>query len=58
MMTDIEIAKAAKPRHIREVAADLSIPEEALEYYGKYKAKLEEDYIRSVSERPDGKLVH
>ena len=57
MMTDIEIAKAAKPRHIREVAADLSIPEEALEYYGKYKAKLEEDYIRSVSERPDGKLV-
>ena len=57
MMTDIEIAKAAKPRHIREVAADLSIPEEALEYYGKYKAKLEEDYIRSVSERPNGKLV-
>ena len=57
MMTDIEIAKAAKPRHIREVAADLSIPEEALEYYGKYKAKLEEDYIRSISERPDGKLV-
>ena len=57
MMTDIEIAKAAKPRHIREVAADLSIPEEALEYYGKFKAKLEEDYIRSVSERPDGKLV-
>ena len=31
MMTDIEIAKAAKPRHIREVAADLSIPEEAPE---------------------------
>ncbi|MCI8815783.1 MAG: formate--tetrahydrofolate ligase [Angelakisella sp.] len=57
MMTDIEIAKAAAPRHIREVAADLSIPEDALEYYGKYKAKLEEGYIRSVADRPDGKLV-
>ena len=57
MMTDIEIAKAASPRHIREVAAALSIPEDALEYYGKYKAKLEEGYIRSVADRPDGKLV-
>ena len=57
MMTDIEIAKAAAPRHIREVAADLSIPEDALEYYGKYKAKLEEGYIRSVAARPDGKLA-
>ena len=57
MMTDIEIAKSASPLHIREVAAGLGIPEDALEYYGKYKAKLEEGFIRQMENRPDGKLV-
>ncbi len=57
MLTDIEIAKAAHPRPIRQVAEDLGIPEEALEYYGKYKAKIDEGFIRSVSDRPDGRLV-
>ena len=57
MLTDIEIAKAAHPRPIRQVAEDLGIPEEALEYYGKYKAKIGEDFIRSVENRPDGRLV-
>ena len=57
MLTDIEIAKAAHPRPIRQVAEDLGVPEDALEYYGRYKAKLEEGYIRSLEGRPDGKLV-
>jgi formate--tetrahydrofolate ligase len=57
MLTDIEIAKAAHPRPIRQVAEDLGIPEDALEYYGKYKAKIDEGFIRSVAGRPDGKLV-
>ena len=57
MLTDIEIAKAAHPRPICQVAEDLGIPEEALEYYGKYKAKIGEDFIRSVENRPDGRLV-
>ena len=57
MMTDIEIAKSASPLHIREVAAGLGIPEDALEYYGKYKAKLEEGFIRQMENRPNGKLV-
>jgi formate--tetrahydrofolate ligase len=37
---DLEIAQAAHPRHIREIAAKLAIPEDDLEYYGKYKSKL------------------
>jgi formate--tetrahydrofolate ligase len=38
--SDIEIAQAAKIRHIKEIAAKIGIAEEDLEYYGKYKAKL------------------
>lgn len=37
---DLEIAQAAAIRHIREIAAKVNIPEDDLEYYGKYKAKL------------------
>ena len=40
MKTDIQIAQEAEMIHIREVAAQLSIPEDDLELYGKYKAKL------------------
>ena len=43
--SDIEIAQEAKLLHIREVAAKLGIEEDDLEYYGKYKAKLSEEYI-------------
>lgn len=39
-MTDIEIAHSVSPVHIKEVAAKINIQEEALEYYGKYKAKI------------------
>lgn len=39
-MTDIQIAQSITPQHIRQVAAQLSIHEEHLEYYGKDKAKL------------------
>ena len=45
MKSDIEIAQAAKMQHISEIAAKLNIPEEKLEYYGKYKAKLPLDLI-------------
>jgi formate--tetrahydrofolate ligase len=40
MMTDIEIAQSATPKHISEVAAYLGISEDVLELYGKYKAKI------------------
>ena len=45
MKSDIEIAQAANMLHIKEVAAKLDIPEDKLEYYGKYKAKLPLDLI-------------
>ena len=57
MKSDIEIAKEAQMVHIREVAAKLDIPEDDLELYGKYKAKLSDELIRRVSDRKDGKLI-
>lgn len=40
MLSDIEIAESAKLKDIRDVAAQLSLTENELELYGKYKAKL------------------
>lgn len=57
MKSDIEIAQEAQMVHIREVAAKLDIPEDDLELYGKYKAKLSDELIRRVSNRKDGKLI-
>jgi formate--tetrahydrofolate ligase len=58
MLTDIEIAQAAKLRRISDLAGDrLGIPEAALEPYGHYKAKLALDYVDSLADRPDGKLI-
>jgi len=56
--SDIEIAQAAAMRPIGQVAMDkLGIPDEALSPYGRYKAKISMDYIRSLADRPNGKLV-
>lgn len=57
MKSDIEIAQEAQMVYIREVAAKLDIPEDDLELYGKYKAKLSDELIRRVSDRKDGKLI-
>ena len=57
MKSDIEIAQEAQMVHIREVAAKLDIPDDDLELYGKYKAKLSDELIRRVSDRKDGKLI-
>ena len=51
--SDIEIAQAAAMRPIGEVAADkLDIPADAVLPYGRYKAKIPLDYIRSLRDRP------
>jgi formate--tetrahydrofolate ligase len=56
--SDIEISQAAKMRPIVDVAADkLDIPAEDLIPYGHYKAKVSLDYIASLADRPDGKLI-
>lgn len=57
MKSDIEIAQEAEMIHIREVAAQLGMEEDDLEFYGKYKAKLSDTLWDKVKERPDGKLV-
>ncbi len=55
--SDIEIAQEAEMLHIREVAAKVGISEDDLEYYGKYKAKLSEEYLRKLENNKKGKLV-
>jgi len=55
--SDIEIAQAAKMRPIGEIADRLGIPDEALSPYGRYKAKIGLDYVASLKDKPNGKLV-
>jgi formate--tetrahydrofolate ligase len=56
--SDIEIAQAAKKRPIMEIAREkLGIAPEHLEPYGHYKAKLSMDFIKSLKDRPNGKLI-
>ncbi|HWT27469.1 MAG TPA: formate--tetrahydrofolate ligase, partial [Mobilitalea sp.] len=57
MKSDIQIAQEAKLKHIREVAEQLDISEDDLEFYGKYKAKLSDELWEKVKKNPDGKLV-
>jgi formate--tetrahydrofolate ligase len=54
---DIEIARAAVMRPISEIASGLKIPEEALEHYGKFKAKVSLDFFHRSADNPPGKLV-
>ena len=56
-MTDIEIARNAEIRPIREIAKALGMDEDDLELYGKYKAKISEEYLQKIQDRPDGQLV-
>lgn len=55
--TDIEIAREAKKKPIMEIGAKLGIPAEHLLPYGHDKAKVSQDFIKSLAGRPDGKLV-
>jgi formate--tetrahydrofolate ligase len=57
MPTDIEIARAATMKPIGEIATRLGIPDESLEPYGRFKAKIAMDWINAQAGRPDGKLV-
>lgn len=57
MLTDIEIAQQAELYNIKDVAASIGINEDDLEMYGKYKAKLSDEYMNSVKDNKDGKLI-
>ena len=55
--SDIEIARAATMQPIVEIGSRLDILEQHLSQYGPYKAKVAYDFIESLSDRPDGKLI-
>ncbi len=57
MESDIEIAQKAKMKKVVDVAATLGIPEDSIEPYGHYKGKIALDYLDTLKDRPDGKLV-
>ena len=57
MKTDIEIAQEAVMEPIVKVAQKLGIKEDELELYGKYKAKISDEYMNSIKGNPDGRLV-
>lgn len=57
MTSDLEIARAARLRPIAEVAEAAGIPADALEPYGRFKAKVGFDFICKQHDRPDGALV-
>jgi formate--tetrahydrofolate ligase len=56
-LSDIEIAQQATMQRIVKVAEKLGIPEEQLEPYGHYKAKISLDYVESLGKKKDGKLI-
>ena len=57
MKTDIQIAQEANMEPILTVANKLGIGEDELELYGKYKAKISDEFINRIADHKDGKLV-
>ena len=58
MLSDIEIAQSTKLRPILDVAREVGLAEDDLEYYGKYKAKVSLKTFDKLSNRPNGKLIY
>ncbi len=57
IMSDIEIAQNAKLQHIKDIAAKIGISEDDIEYYGKYKAKVNYNLLKDESTNRHGKLI-
>lgn len=57
MKTDIEIAQEAELKPITEVAELLDMTMDDLELYGKYKAKISDEYLKKIEKNEDGKLI-
>ncbi|MBT5640429.1 MAG: formate--tetrahydrofolate ligase [Rhodobiaceae bacterium] len=55
--TDIEIAREADIKPITEVASNIGIQSDMLSLYGKYKAKISEDFIKKIKDNKKGKLI-
>ncbi len=57
MLSDIEIAKQARLKDIRDIAKFLDIPEDMLKPYGRYIAKVDHRYLNTLNAKPNGKLI-
>ena len=57
MKTDIQIAQEATLKPIQEIAEKLDLSMDELELYGKYKAKISDDYLERIKDNKDGKLI-
>ena len=57
MKTDIQIAQEATMQPIVEVAKNIGIDADELELYGKYKAKISNEYLKKIENNPNGKLI-
>ena len=57
MKTDIQIAHEAKMLPIKTVADQLGVLDDELELYGKYKAKITDEFLNRMKDKPDGKLI-
>ncbi|MBR2577560.1 MAG: formate--tetrahydrofolate ligase [Erysipelotrichaceae bacterium] len=57
MLSDIEIAQKCEKEKITDIAAKIAVPEEYLELYGNYKAKVDYKLLNELKDREDGKLI-
>ncbi len=57
MLSDLEIAQAAKLKSISKIAAKIGLLEDEIELYGKYKAKVSIDVLQRIKNRPNGKYI-
>ena len=57
MNPDLEIARKAVLKPIVEIGGALGIGEEHLECYGRHKAKISHTFLRTLQDRPDGRLT-
>ncbi|MBI4318295.1 MAG: formate--tetrahydrofolate ligase [Chloroflexi bacterium] len=57
MLTDLEIAQAAKLKPITEIASEMGLLEDEIELYGKWKAKVSLDVLKRLKDKPNGKYI-
>ena len=57
MKTDIQIAHEANMLPIKNIADELGVLDDELELYGKYKAKITDEFLERMKDKPDGKLI-
>ncbi|TES86992.1 formate--tetrahydrofolate ligase, partial [Candidatus Aerophobetes bacterium] len=57
MLPDLEIAQAAKLKPIVEIAKDLGLEEDDIEFYGKYVAKISLQVLERLKDKPNGKFI-